>query len=86
MIAKNGMKYNLDARKHPCMGKGKHVKLLSAKQLCRMVTGKSKTVLVTLQAIKKDFCAEKWNTLQTLGKSSREVYDGVSGRTDGIPA
>jgi Retroviral aspartyl protease len=37
MIAKNGMKYDLDARKDPCVGKGKHVKLLSAKQLCRMV-------------------------------------------------
>jgi gag-polyprotein putative aspartyl protease len=37
MIVKNGRWYDLDARKEPCMGKGKHVKLLSAKQLCRMV-------------------------------------------------
>jgi hypothetical protein len=51
MIAKNGMRYDLDARKVPCVGKGKHMKLLSAKQLCRMVKGKSKTILVTLQAI-----------------------------------
>jgi Reverse transcriptase (RNA-dependent DNA polymerase) len=54
MIAKNGIKYNLDARKDPWVGKGKHVKLLSAKQLCRMVKGKSKTILVTLEAIEKN--------------------------------
>jgi hypothetical protein len=54
MIAKNGRKYGLDARRYPCVGKGKHVKLLAAKQLCRMVNGKSKTILVTLQAIEKN--------------------------------
>jgi hypothetical protein len=54
MIAKIGRRYDLDARKDPCVGKGKHVKLLSAKQLCRMVKGKSKTILVTLQAIEKN--------------------------------
>jgi hypothetical protein len=54
MIVKNGRRYNLDARKDPCVGKGKHVKLLSAKHLCSMVKGKSKTVLVTLQAIEKN--------------------------------
>jgi hypothetical protein len=69
MIAKNGMKYDLEARKHPCVGKGKHVKLLSAKQLCRMVKGKSKTILVTLQAIERNSAprnetlSKRWESL-----------------------
>jgi hypothetical protein len=54
MILKNGMRYDLDARKDPFVGKGKRVKLLSAKQLRRMVEGKSETILVTLQAIEKN--------------------------------
>jgi hypothetical protein len=59
MIVKNGSRYDLDARKYPCVGKGKHVKLLSATQLCRMVKGKSKTVLVTLQALERILHREK---------------------------
>jgi hypothetical protein len=45
------------------------VKLLSAKQLCRMVKGKSKPILVTLQAIGKNSAprngtlSERWESL-----------------------
>jgi hypothetical protein len=76
MIAKNGMKYDLDARKDPCVGKGKHVKLLSAKQLCRMVKGKSKTVLVTLQAIEKN-SAPRNGTLSKRWEHILEMYKMV---------
>jgi hypothetical protein len=69
MIVKNGMRYDLGAKKDPCVGKGKHVKLLSAKQLCRMVKGKSKTVLVAVQAIEKSSAprngtlSKRWESL-----------------------
>jgi hypothetical protein len=69
MIAKNGRRYDLDARKDPCVGKGKHVKLHLAKQLCRMVKGKYRTVLVTLQAIEKNsaprngILSKRWESL-----------------------
>jgi hypothetical protein len=76
MIAKNGVKYDLDARKDPCVGKGKHVKLLSAKQLCRMVKGKSKTILVTLQAIGKN-SAPRNGTLSKRWESFLENYKMV---------
>jgi hypothetical protein len=71
MIVKNGRRYDLDARKGPCVGKGKHVKLLLAKQLCRMVKGKSKTVLVTLQAIEKN-CPPRNGTLSKRWESLLE--------------
>jgi hypothetical protein len=69
MIVKNGRRYDLDARKDPRVGKGKHVKLLSAKQMCRMVKGKSKTVLGTLQAIENNSAprngalSKRWESL-----------------------
>jgi hypothetical protein len=83
MIVKNGSRYDLDARKYPFVGKGKHVKLLSAKQLRRMVKGKPNGI-GNPAGHRKEFCTEKWNTFQTLGKSSRELQDGVSGGAAGI--
>jgi hypothetical protein len=76
MIINNGMKYDLDARKDPCVGKGKDVKLLSAKQLCRMVKGKSKTILVTLQAIEKN-SAPRTGTLSKRWECLLENYKMV---------
>jgi hypothetical protein len=76
MISKNGMKYNLDARKDPCVGKWKHVKLLSAKQLFRMVEGKSIPVLVTQQAIEKN-SAPRNGTLSKRWESLLDNYTMV---------
>jgi hypothetical protein len=76
MMAKNRMKDDLDARKYPCVGNGKHVKLLSAQQLCRMVEGKSKTILVTLQAIEKN-SAPRNGTLSKRWESPLETYKMV---------
>jgi Retroviral aspartyl protease len=68
MIVKNGRRYDLDARKDPCVSKWKNVKLLSAKQLCRMVKGNSKTILVTLQAIEKNSAPRKMEHSPNVGK------------------
>jgi hypothetical protein len=76
MIANNGTKYDLDARKDPCVGKGKQVKLLSAKQLSRMVKGKSKTILVNLQDIEKN-SAPRNATLSKRWESLLENYKMV---------
>jgi hypothetical protein len=76
MIAKNGMKYGLDARKDPCAGKGQHVKLFSAKLLCRIVNGKYKTVSVTLQAIENN-PAPRYGTRSKSWESLLENYKMV---------
>jgi Reverse transcriptase (RNA-dependent DNA polymerase) len=76
MIAKKESRYDLYARKDPCVGKGKHVKLLSDKQLCRMVKGKSKTVFATLQAIERN-SAPRNGTLSKRWESILEKYKMV---------
>jgi hypothetical protein len=85
MIVEDGRRYDLDARNDPCVGNGKHVKLLSAKKLCRMVKGKSKTVLVTLQAIENNSArrngtlSKRWKVLSRTSRwcfrtSSRDIH------------
>jgi hypothetical protein len=57
-------------------GQGENVKLLLAKQLCRMVKGKSKTVLFTLQAIESN-SAPRNGTLYKLWESLLDNYNLV---------
>jgi hypothetical protein len=52
------------------------MKLISAKQLCRMIKGKSKTILVTLQAIEKN-SAPRNGTLSKRWESLLENYKMV---------